>query len=127
MRCDKSIDSDTINLKIDIPINPVMPIPVFQCEASVGERFLDFNELGQLMNDVRSGMLFTSDISLFIQLTFFCCGQRPYKLMGAEKWHYNRKCRTLTIPPKIAKTEQWYHLALCDSAIALIDEMCTLS
>lgn len=24
----------------------------------------------------------------------------------------------------LTKTKEWYHLALCDSAIALIDEMC---
>ncbi|MBO4146328.1 hypothetical protein LCD46_08960 [Enterobacter ludwigii] len=67
------------------------------------------------MKDARSGNHFTSDLSVFIELAFFCCGQRPYELMGAEKQYYDRGAR---------KTKEWYHLALCDSAIALIDEMC---
>ncbi len=124
MRCDKSIENDTVNLKFDIPFNPVTPIPVLECEAYVGNRFLDFDELGQLMKDARSGKHFCADLSVFIELAFFCCGQRPYELMGAEKQYYDREAKMLSIPPEIAKTKEWYHLALCDSAIALIDEMC---
>ncbi len=44
--------------------------------------------------------------------------------MGTKKQHYDRAARMLSISPEITKTKEWYHLALCDSAIALIDEMC---
>ena len=65
MCCDKSVDNETANLKFDIPFNPVTPIPVLECEAYVGNRFLDFDELGQLMKDAQSGMHFNPDISVF--------------------------------------------------------------
>lgn len=101
MRCDKSIECETVNLKFDIPFKPVTPIPVMEYEAYIGNCFLDFDEPGKLMKDARSGNHFTSDLSVFIELAFFCCGQRPYELMGAEKQYYDRGARILSISLKL--------------------------
>ena len=124
MKSDKSPVMDVVQSKFDIPFNPVTAIPTLACESYVGERYLSFDELGQLLKDAHSGEHFIHDISVFLKLVFFCCGQRPYEILAAKKEHYNRDAQLLSIPPEIVKTKKWYHIALSPSAIELIDEMC---
>lgn len=106
MKSDKSPVMDVVQSKFDIPFNPVTAIPTLACDAYVGERYLSFDELAQLLNDANSGEHFTPDISVFLKLVFFCCGQRPYEILAAKKEHYNRDAQLLSIPPGIAKTKK---------------------
>lgn len=106
----------------DVPFNPVTPIPALEHEGYVGERFLDFDELYLLLKTTEKEF-FNPDVAVLIQLVFFCGGQRPYEIMSLAKNNYDKKSRTLSIPPAISKTKKWYYLPLCDSAVHLIDLM----
>jgi integrase len=112
MSCDKkpTMDIFTLNKKFGINFNPVTAIPRLVCAEYIGERYLSFDEVSKLLMDARTGKYFKRALGLFIELTFFCCGQRPYELMSAKKEYYDRKFKMLFIQSETTKTQKMVSL-----------------
>jgi len=83
VKSDKSPLLDKPDIRFDILFNSVMPIPVLEAPAYVGERFLSFDELALPLKTKNDGY-FNADVAVLIQLVFCCGGSAPMKLWGLK-------------------------------------------
>ncbi|EBR8784911.1 DUF4102 domain-containing protein [Salmonella enterica subsp. enterica serovar Agbeni] len=119
-------DPTTINkqAKYGLTANPVSSIPKQAGAETVGERFLSWDELGELINalNVPDSMCpINPNFARLILLCIYTGGQRPWELMTNLRKNVDEKGKSLTIPPEISKTGNVHVVPLSDKAIEIIN------
>ncbi|OBU14741.1 site-specific integrase [Photobacterium aquimaris] len=84
-------DNDPANMSTDtlfnVTFNPVSSVPKQSHVDKVGEHWLKWHELRQLISQDSAQYFTTEDIHILIQLCVYLGGQRPYEIM-ASRWDY---------------------------------------
>ncbi|EBI4085461.1 site-specific integrase [Salmonella enterica] len=119
-------DPTTINkqAKYGLTANPVSSIPKQAGAETVGERFLSWDELGELINALNvpdSICPINPNFARLILLCIYTGGQRPWELMTNLRKNVDEKGKSLTIPPEISKTGNVHVVPLSDKAIEIIN------
>lgn len=119
-------DPTTINkqAKYGLTVNPVSSIPKQPGAETVGERFLSWDELGELINSLNvpdSMCPINPNFARLILLCIYTGGQRPWELMTNLRKNVDEKGKSLTIPPEISKTGNVHVVPLSDKAIEIIN------
>lgn len=127
-------DNDPANYiedaKFGLTHNPVSAIPKQKAAERVGEHYLEFSEVKQLLDDLQND--YTSfkmgqPMRHLLQLCFFAGGQRPYELF-ASKWQaVDWQAQTLEIPAELSKNKRPHLVPLTDSAIQVLRNQRELS
>ncbi|EAU1916888.1 site-specific integrase [Salmonella enterica] len=121
-------DNDPTNInkqsKYGLTVNPVSSIPKQAGAETVGERFLSWDELGELINTLNVPDSMCSINPNFARLILLCIytgGQRPWELMTNLRKNVDEKGKSLTIPPEISKTGNVHVVPLSDKALEIIN------
>ncbi|WJY16322.1 integrase arm-type DNA-binding domain-containing protein [Pectobacteriaceae bacterium CE90] len=121
-------DNDPANIngkvKYGLDRNPVSVVPAQKGADKALDRFLTWDELTQLLQ-----LLDVSDIVCpinpdFARLALLCLytgGQRPWELMTNTCDNWDKKGKTLTVPPHISKNGDYHVVALCPCAICILE------
>lgn len=106
--------------------NPVSVVPSQRGADKALDRFLQWNELAQLLEILSrdpASVPLSYDFSRLLLLCIHTAGQRPWELMTNLKSNWDRKGKTLTVPPAISKNGDYHVIPLSDSATAILEEM----
>lgn len=106
--------------------NPVSVIPSQRGADKALDRFLSWDELRLLLEHVNMPPCAVEMNSDFAELTKLCIwtgGQRPWELMTNTRDNWDRKAKTLTIPPHISKNSDYHVIPLSESATNVLKEM----
>ncbi|MCK0552597.1 tyrosine-type recombinase/integrase [Pantoea ananatis] len=108
--------------------NPVSVIPSQRGADKALDRFLSWDELRLLLEHINKHPYAVEMNSDFAELTKLCIwtgGQRPWELMTNTRDNWDRKAKTLTVPPHISKNADYHVIPLSDSATKVLEEMST--
>lgn len=112
------------DIRYGIMTNPAAPIPPQDIATSPGDRFLQWGELGMLLNELNrpaQHAIFPPDVARALLLCIHTGGQRPYEIVANPVTAYDRENRVLTISPGISKTKNFHAVPLTNSAIEIIE------
>ncbi|MCA7012480.1 site-specific integrase [Dickeya dadantii] len=122
-------DNDPANIngkvKYGLDRNPVAVVPAQKGADKALDRFLSWDELARLLSllnvtDIASPI--NPDFSRLTRLCLHTAGQRPWEIMTNTRDNWDKKGRTLTVPPHISKNKDYHIIALSASAIAILEE-----
>lgn len=106
--------------------NPVSVIPSQRGADKALDRFLSWDEIKALLQHVYQHRLAVGMNPDYAELTKLCIwtgGQRPWELMTNTRDNWDKKGKTLTVPPHISKNSDYHVIPLCDSATKVLEEM----
>lgn len=122
-------DNDPANInekvKYGLDRNPVTVVPAQKGADKALDRFLSWDELAQLLlllnvSDIACPI--NPDFSRLARLCLYTGGQRPWELMTNTRDNWDKKGKTLTVPPHISKNGDYHVIALSQSAIDILEE-----
>ena len=123
-------DNDPANIRNTIiyglEFNPVTVVPKQQGVETVGNRFLSWSELKELIDDCNKPSEESIMHPNFKLLTLFCiytAGQRPWELITNNWSNINLPNKELTIPPEISKMKNYHTVPLCETLINLLGKI----
>lgn len=106
--------------------NPVSAVPKQTHAETVGDNWLNFNEVKTLINE-ESRVQFNPDTFILIKLCFYLGGQRPYEIF-ASKWDaVDLNNQTFEISKNISKNGRPNLLPLSSTACKLFEELHKIS
>lgn len=106
--------------------NPVAVIPAQRGVDKALDRFLSWSELAELLHllDAKPiSMQINPDFSELLKLCIHTAGQRPWELMTNTRDNWDKKNKTLTVPPHISKNSDFHVIPLSDSATKILTLM----
>lgn len=106
--------------------NPVAAVPSQRGADKALDRFLSWDELSALLAVLSRPAEAIPMHPDFVQLLLCClhtAGQRPWELMTNTKDNWDKKEKTLTVPPHISKTGDYHVIPLSDSATQILHVM----
>lgn len=122
-------DNDPANInekvKYGLDRNPVTVVPAQKGADKALDRFLSWDELAQLLlllNVTDIACPINPDFSRLARLCLYTGGQRPWELMTNTRDNWDKKGKTLTVPPHISKNGDYHVIALSQSAINILEE-----
>lgn len=104
--------------------NPVSVVPPQRGADKALDRFLSWEELKKLLEIIRVSVNFcpmSPDFSQLLQICIFSAGQRPWEIMTNTKDNWDKKLKTLTVPPNICKNGDYHVIPLCKSATQILE------
>ena len=122
-------DNDPANIngkvKYGLDRNPVAVVPAQKGADKALDRFLSWDELAQLLlllnvSDITCPI--NPDFSRLARLCLYTGGQRPWELMTNTRDNWDKKGKTLTVPPHISKNGDYHVIALSQSATDILEE-----
>ncbi|KGA40733.1 tyrosine-type recombinase/integrase [Pectobacterium odoriferum] len=122
-------DNDPANIngkvKYGLDRNPVSVVPAQKGADKALDRFLSWDELTQLLqllnvDDIACPI--NPDFSRLALLCLYTGGQRPWEIMTNTRDNWDKKGKTLTVPPHISKNGDYHVIALSPSAITILEE-----
>ncbi|MDC7861226.1 tyrosine-type recombinase/integrase [Pantoea ananatis] len=123
-------DNDPANINVKtvygMDRNPVSVIPSQRGADKALDRFLSWDELRLLLEHVNKHPYAVEMNPDFAQLTKLCIwtgGQRPWELMTNTRDNWDRRAKTLTVPPHISKNADYHVIPLSESATQVLEEM----
>lgn len=122
-------DNDPVNIngkvKYGLDRNPVAVVPAQKGADKALDRFLSWDELAQLLrllNVTDIACPINPDFSRLALLCLYTGGQRPWEVMTNTRDNWDKKGKTLTVPPHISKNGDYHVIALSPSAITILEE-----
>ncbi|MCA6962462.1 MULTISPECIES: tyrosine-type recombinase/integrase [Pectobacterium] len=122
-------DNDPANIngkvKYGLDRNPVAVVPAQKGADKALDRFLSWDELAQLLrllNVTDIACPINPDFSRLALLCLYTGGQRPWEVMTNTRDNWDKKGKTLTVPPHISKNGDYHVIALSPSAITILEE-----
>ncbi|MCL2892513.1 tyrosine-type recombinase/integrase [Brenneria tiliae] len=122
-------DNDPANIngkvKYGLDRNPVAVVPAQKGADKALDRFLSWDEVAQLLwllNVPDIACPINPDFSRLTRLCLHTGGQRPWELMTNTRDNWDKKGKTLTVPPHISKNGDYHVIALSPSAISILEE-----
>lgn len=110
-------------VKFGLTMNPAQVVPRQASAERVGNNWLNFNEVREVLADFQNTPRVGQQLSALIKLCFFTGGQRPYEL-SASRWEsVNWEDRTLLITEDISKNKREHLVPLTDEAVNLLSEL----
>jgi len=107
-------------VKFGLTMNPAQVVPRQASAERVGDTWLTFGELREVLVGFENTPRIGFQISTLLKLCFFTGGQRPYEL-SASRWDsVNWEDKTLLITKDISKNKREHFVPLTDAAIALL-------
>ncbi|WP_437891864.1 tyrosine-type recombinase/integrase [Phytobacter sp. V91] len=106
--------------------NPVAVVPGQRGADKALDRFLQWNELKELLailSQDPASVRMHSDFSQLLLLCIHTAGQRPWEIMTNLKANWDRKGKTLTVPPEISKNGDYHVVPLSGTATNILKEM----
>lgn len=103
--------------------NPVAAVPSQRGADKALDRFLSWDELSALLSILSRSPTTIPMHPDFTQLLLCClhtAGQRPWEIMTNTKDNWDKKEKTLTVPPNISKTGDYHVIPLSDSATQIL-------
>ena len=103
--------------------NPVTVIPSQRGADRALDRFLTWDELGELLRLIQvptDKCLMNPDFAQLLKFCIFSAGQRPWEIMTNTRDNWDKKNKTLTVPPHISKNGDFHVIPLCQSAIKIL-------
>lgn len=103
--------------------NPVSVIPSQRGADKALDRFLSWDELGALLKLLQvppSSCPMNPDFAQLLQLCIFSAGQRPWEIMTNTRDNWDKKNKTLTVPPHISKNGDFHVIPLNQSATDIL-------
>jgi len=104
--------------------NPVSVVPRQRGADKALDRFLSWEELKELLKLIKVSANFcpmNPDFSQLLQICIFSAGQRPWEIMTNTKDNWDKKRKTLTVPPNISKNGDYHVIPLCKSATQILE------
>lgn len=106
--------------------NPVSVIPSQRGADKALDRFLSWEELRLLLEHVNKhpfAVEMNPDFAELVKLCIWTGGQRPWELMTNTRDNWDKKAKTLTVPPHISKNADYHVIPLSDSSTKVLEEM----
>ncbi|OKP31378.1 tyrosine-type recombinase/integrase [Serratia fonticola] len=99
--------------------NPVTVVPSQRGVDKALDRFLAWDELSKLLHMLQvppEASPMNPDFAQLLLLCIHTAGQRPWEIMTNTKDNWDKKGRTLTVPPHISKNSDYHVIPLSSSA-----------
>lgn len=110
-------------VKFGLTANPAQVVPRQASAERVGNTWLSFNEVREVLADFQNTPRVGWQLSALVKLCFLSGGQRPYEL-SASRWEsVNWSERTLLITEGISKNKREHLVPLTESAIELLQAL----
>lgn len=108
-----------------LTVNPVSVIPLQKRVDKALDRFLSWDELGELLRLLsltESACPIHPDFAQLTLLCIFSVGQRPWEIMTNTRDQWDGKNKTLTVPPHISKNSDFHIIPLNQSATEILKQ-----
>jgi len=116
---DPAVASSTI--KFGLTMNPAQVVPRQASGERVGNTWLNFNEVREVLADFHNTHRVGWQLSALIKLCFLTGGQRPYELSSSRWESVNWEDRTLLITSDLSKNKREHLIPLTDECIKLLE------
>lgn len=103
-----------------LTFNPVAAVPKQSHVEKVGDNFLSFPEVRELLTRLPEENNLAFNVVMLLTLCFHTAGQRPYELVSSRWDAVDWDNRILEITPEVSKTRNAHFVPLSDSAIAAL-------
>lgn len=104
--------------------NPVSVVPPQRGADKALDRFLSWDEIKDLLKLIRvspTSCPMNPDFAQLLQICIFSAGQRPWEIMTNTRDNWDKKRKTLTVPPSISKNGDYHVIPLCASATHILE------
>ncbi|KAB0479324.1 tyrosine-type recombinase/integrase [Vibrio chagasii] len=125
LKNDNDPASNNSKVKFGLKYNPISAIPKQTYAEKAGDRFLNIDELVQLIHDMSyryHDLKLATSTRRFIKLCFYLGGQRPYEIANTKWSDINFRDKTLTIRAEIFKTNHAHVVPLTHTAVEILKE-----
>lgn len=105
--------------------NPVSVIPPQKGVDKALDRFLSWDELSELLRLLalpKAACPMHPDFTPLLQLCIFSAGQRPWEIMTNMRDNWDKKGKTLTVPPHISKNKDFHVIPLSNTAMKILEK-----
>ncbi|MGR5306175.1 tyrosine-type recombinase/integrase [Vibrio mediterranei] len=110
-------------VKFGLTMNPAQVVPRQASAERVGNNWLNFNEVREVLADFHNTPRVGQQLSTLVKLCFLTGGQRPYELSASQWESVNWEDRTLLITEDLSKNKREHLVPLTDEAIELLSEL----